>query len=284
MSPTVAVVTDSTAYLPAELCRVRGIGVVPVSVVLGGQVHDETDVSAQDVAKALREWKPVTTSRPSPQRFADCYSALAEEGHDAIVSVHLSSELSATVESAWLAAGHCSVPVEVVDSQTIGMALGYAVLTAAEAAAGGADVKEVVAAAQRRLDASSLLFYVDTLEYLRRGGRIGTAAALVGSALSIKPLLHMVDGRVEPLEKVRTTGKALLRLAELASERARDAEVEEVDVAVHHLDNEERATALADSLRSKISNAREVRLVDIGAVVGAHVGPGTIAVVVAPVV
>ena len=198
--------------------------------------------------------------------------------------MHLSSELSATVESAWLAAGHCSVPVEVVDSQTIGMALGYAVLTAAEAAAGGADVKEVVAAAQRRLDASSLLFYVDTLEYLRRGGRIGTAAALVGSALSIKPLLHMVDGRVEPLEKVRTTGKALLRLAELASERARDADVEEVDVAVHHLDNEERATALADSLRSKISNAREVRLVDIGAVVGAHVGPGTIAVVVAPVV
>jgi DegV family protein with EDD domain len=282
MPATVAVVTDSTAYLPPELLTEHGILVVPVSVVLGGQVHDETDVSAHDVAQALREWRPVTTSRPSPQRFADAYAELAGAGHEAIVSLHLSAELSATVESAWLAAGSSPVPVEVVDSRTIGMALGYAVVAASQAAATGADVKEVVAAAQRRLDATSLLFYVDTLEYLRRGGRIGTAAALVGSALSVKPLLHMVEGRVEPLEKVRTTGRALLRLADLAAQQASLAEAAPVDIAVHHLDNVDRAGALADSLRSRIDNAREVRLVDIGAVVGAHVGPGTIAVVVAP--
>jgi DegV family protein with EDD domain len=282
MPGRVAVVTDSTAYLPPDLVRENDITVVPVSVVIGGQVNDETDVSTSDVAAALRRWTPVTTSRPSPQRFAEVYQSLADGDCAGVVSLHLSADLSATVESAWLAAAEAPVPVEVVDSRTIGMAQGFAALTAAEAARQGADLQEVVARAKRRLDVTSILFYVDTLEYLRRGGRIGKAAALVGSALSVKPLLHVVDGRVEPLEKVRTTSRALARITEIAAQRAAAAETPDVDLAVHHLDNRERAAAVASSLRERIPGDDDVRLVEIGAVVGAHVGPGTIAVVVAP--
>jgi DegV family protein with EDD domain len=282
MPGRVAVVTDSTAYLPPDLVRENAITVVPVSVVIGGQVNDETDVSTSDVAAALRRWTPVTTSRPSPQRFAEVYQSLADGDCAGVVSLHLSADLSATVESAWLAAAEAPVPVEVVDSRTIGMAQGFAALTAAEAARQGADLQEVVARAKRRLDVTSILFYVDTLEYLRRGGRIGKAAALVGSALSVKPLLHVVDGRVEPLEKVRTTSRALARITEIAAQRAAAAETPDVDLAVHHLDNRERAAAVASSLRERIPGDDDVRLVEIGAVVGAHVGPGTIAVVVAP--
>ena len=282
MAGHVAVVIDSTAYLPPELLASHRITVVPVSVVIGGQVHDETDVSTDDVATALREWTPVTTSRPSPQRFAAAYRALAAHGCTGVVSMHLSAELSATVESAWLAAAECGIEVEVVDTRTIGMALGFAAVTAAEEAEQGSALDKVVARAHQRLDATTILFYVDTLEYLRRGGRIGKAAALVGSALSVKPLLHVVDGRVEPLEKVRTTSRALARLADLAADHAAACGSGEVDIAVHHLDNAARAEELAAALRDRVPNAASVLLVEIGAVVGAHVGPGTIAVVVAP--
>lgn len=282
MPGKVAVVTDSTAYLPEQLLHQYAISVVPVSVVIGGSVRDETHVKPDDIAAALREWTPVTTSRPAPQRFADTYQALADSGHDAIVSLHLSSELSATGESAAIAAANAPVPVTVVDSRTIGMALGYAVITAAQVAASGADAESVATAAQRRLDETTILFYVDTLEYLRRGGRIGKAGALVGSALSVKPLLHVVDGRVETLEKVRTKARALARLQDIAVEAAASSEASEVDVAVHHLSNEDAAHELADSLQERIPNAQEVMLLEIGAVVGAHVGPGTIAAVVAP--
>jgi len=282
MPGKVAVVTDSTAYLPEQLLRKYAISVVPVSVVIGGSVRDETDVTADDIAAALSNWTPVTTSRPAPQRFADTYQALAESGHDAIVSLHLSGELSATGESAAIAAANAPVPVTVIDSRTIGMALGYAVITAAQVADSGADVRSVAAAAQRRLDATTILFYVDTLEYLRRGGRIGKAGALVGSALSVKPLLHVADGRVETLEKVRTRTRALARLQDTAVEAAAASGARQVDLAVHHLSNPDAAQDLAASLQERIPSSREVLLLEIGAVAGAHVGPGTIAVVVAP--
>lgn len=275
----VAVVADSTAYLPDDLVAAHGIEVVPVSVVIDGDAHEETDVAPGDVARALRSWTPVTTSRPSPSAFAAAYQRLAAAGCSGIVSLHLSSGLSATVESAQLAARDCAVPVEVVDSRSIGMAVGFAAVTSAERAAAGASLTEVTNAARARLEASTVLFYVDTLEYLRRGGRIGKAAALVGSALSVKPLLQVVDGRVEPRDKVRTANRALGRLADLAIEIAGDASV---DIAVHQLDSEQRAADLAQTLRSRLPALRKVVLVPIGAVVGAHVGPGTIAVVVAP--
>jgi len=153
------------------------------------------------------------------------------------------------------------------------------VLAAARAAASGATVDEVAEAARARAESSTAVFYVDTLEHLRRGGRIGAASALLGSALAVKPLLHLVDGQIQPLEKVRTSARAISRLEELAVERARDAPV---DVAVHHLANGDRADALAERLRGRLPGIDEMVVSEVGAVVGAHVGPGMLAVVVSP--
>lgn len=276
----VAVVTDSTSYLPAQLVRECDIEVVPLQVVIGGTAYDEGgETSSATVAQALRSWTPVTTSRPGPAAFADAYERAAERGCDGVVSVHLSSKMSGTVESAELAAKESPVRVEVVDSRSLGMGLGFAVLAAARAAMDGGTVDDVAGVARTRAAATAAIFYVDTLEHLRRGGRIGPAAALLGSALAVKPLLHLVDGHIEPLEKVRTSSRAIARLEELAVEKAGSAAV---DVAVHHLANPDRAESLAQRLLTRIRGLQDMHVSEVGAVVGAHVGPGMLAVVVAP--
>jgi DegV family protein with EDD domain len=276
---TIAVVTDSTSYLPPGLVDEAALRVVPVQVVIGSQAYDEgVDITPTEVAAALREWQIVTTSRPSPERFAEVYAQAAAGGATGIVSVHLSSDMSGTYESAVLAARRAELPTRVVDSRSVGMALGFAVMDAVAAAAAGGDLDVVATAAADRARRTSSLFYVDTLDYLRRGGRIGAAQALLGQALAVKPILTVTDGRVTPLEKVRTATKALARLHDLAVERA-DGRV--VDLAVHHLDAAERAEALADRLAAALPGSRLV-VSEVGAVVGAHVGPGMIAVVVAP--
>jgi len=276
----VAVVTDSTSYLPPELAAEHGIEVVPLQVVIGGTAYDEGGGASSDtVAAALRSWTPVTTSRPGPAAFAQAYERAAARGCDGVVSVHLSSQMSGTVDSAQLAAKESPLRAEVVDSGSLGMGLGFAVLAAARAAAAGASVEDVAQTASDRAQASAVIFYVDTLEHLRRGGRIGPAAALLGSALSVKPLLHLVEGHIEPLEKVRTSSRAIARLEELAAQRAGTGEV---DVAVHHLANPDRASALAERLRGRLPGLVDLHVSEVGAVVGAHVGPGMLAVVVAP--
>lgn len=277
---SVAVVTDSTSYLPAGLVAEHGIDVVPLQVVIGGTAYDEGGETTSDtVAEALRSWTPVTTSRPGPAAFAQAYSLAADRGCSGVVSVHLSSRMSGTVESAQLAAKEAAVRVEVVDSRSLGMGLGYAVLAAARAAAGDGTVDHVAEVARRCAESSAVVFYVDTLEHLRRGGRIGPAAALLGSALAVKPLLHLVDGQIEPLEKVRTSSRAIARLEEVAARRAGHRAV---DVAVHHLSNPDRAASLAERLRARLDGVRDLHVSEVGAVVGAHVGPGMLAVVVAP--
>jgi DegV family protein with EDD domain len=196
-----------------------------------------------------------------------------------VVSVHLSAQMSGTVESARLAAKESPVPVEVVDSESLGMGLGYAVLSASSVAAAGGTIDEVAEAARKRAAASHAVFYVDTLEHLRRGGRIGAAAALLGSALAMKPLLQMVDGHIEALEKVRTSAKAIARLEEVAVGLAGSGPV---DLAVHHLASPDRAARLAARLRERVPGLGDLHVSEVGAVVGAHVGPGMLAVVVAP--
>ncbi|WP_347351881.1 DegV family protein [Intrasporangium sp.] len=278
----VRIVTDSTAYLPPDLAREHAVTVVPLHVVVGGQEHVEgVGITAQEVAKALREHTVVTTSRPAPEVFLDTYRRLADEGATSIVSVHLSGQMSGTVESARLAAADAPVPVEVLDSGTIGMAMGYAALAGARAAAAGAGPGEVRTAIEARLGPSRILFYVHTLEHLRRGGRIGAASALLGSALAIKPILTVRDGRIVPVEKVRTAARAIARIEALVVEQVR-AGGTAVDLAVHHLDAAERAEELAAHLRERVPEAREVRVLELGAVVGAHVGPSTLAIAVSP--
>lgn len=280
----VALVTDSTASLSAETAAEHEITVVPLQVVIGARSYDESGgadaVTPQMLADALKEWVPVSTSRPNPEAILETYEKLAAGGADEIVSVHISAELSGTFESAQLAARRSPVPVTLVDSRQVGMGTGYAVLAAAEAIAGGADAATAAKAARTRAASTTSLFYVDTLEYLRRGGRMGAAAALLGSALAVKPILRVDDGRIGPLERVRTSAKALSRLEELAVEAAGDAEV---DVAVAHLASPERATQLAERLAARLEtglDGREVSLGEIGAVLGAHVGPGMVAVAV----
>ncbi|CAN5263501.1 DegV family protein [soil metagenome] len=281
---SIVVVTDSTASLPAELAAERGIAVLPLQVVIGADSFDEGSPHAtpERVAEALRDYRPVSTSRPSPAAFGALYDRLARAGAKQILSVHISGDMSGTFESAQLAARVADVRVVCVDSRQVGVATGYAALAAADAVGQGASVEQAADAAKARADATFSFFYVDTLEYLRRGGRIGAAAALRGGALAVKPILSIEDGVVSSLEKVRTSGKALARLAELAVEAAGSGPV---DVSVAHLANPERAASLTETLTTKLADqlgGREVWCAEVGAVLGAHVGPGTIAVCVSP--
>lgn len=281
MTSIVAVVTDSTAYLPPGMAEQHGIGVVALHVVLGRRTGAEgRQVSPGDVADALRERRvEVSTSRPTPAEFAGAYRA---SGCSQVVSVHLSAALSGTVDAARLGARDVAaegIEVRVVDARTIAMGLGFAVLAAARSARAGAGLDEVEAVARRTAAATSLLFYVDTLEHLRKGGRIGAARALVGTALAVKPLLHVVDGAIAPLERVRTASRALARMEDRAVEAAGDGPV---DIAVHHLGAPERAAALADRLRARLPGLVALHVCEVGAVVGAHAGPGLLGVVVSP--
>ncbi|GAA3124546.1 DegV family protein [Streptosporangium carneum] len=280
MSPSVAVVTDSTAYLPREETSRLGITVVPLQVVVGGRALDDVvQVDSARMNDALREWAPVTTSRPAPQRFADAYDEAAARGAVAVVSIHLSGDMSGTVEAARAGAEDSLIPVEVIDSRSIAMGLGFPVIAAAEAAARGATPAAVADAARRCLASTSSFFYVDTLEYLRRGGRIGAAATLLGSALMVKPLLHIAEGAIVPLEKVRTAARAIARLEDLAVQAAGTGPVR---VAVQHLATRSRAEALAVRLPTRIPALSKVMVVEVGAVIGAHTGPGMLGLTVSP--
>ncbi|MDH6623332.1 DegV family protein with EDD domain [Streptomyces sp. LBL] len=280
MSRHVAIVTDSTAYLPQWTMERHGITAVPLIVVLGDQALEEgTEISTRSLAQALQKRRPVTTSRPSLQVFAETYRQAAESGATGIVSLHLSAELSGTHDAAVVAAREAPVPVRVVDTGMVAMALGFCALAAAEAAETGGTVDEAVTAAEKRAAGTSAYFYVDTLDFLRRGGRIGAAQALFGSALAVKPLLQLRGGRIEPLEKVRTASKAIARLEEIVADRAGSAQV---DIAVHHLAAPDRASALADRLRGRVPGLADLHVSEVGAVIGAHTGPGLLGVVVSP--
>lgn len=279
MGGRVVVVTDSTAYLPDGLADELSVRVVPLQVVLGGRSGAEgSEVTPAQVAAALAAWVPVSTSRPTPAEFATVYREALEGGADGVVSLHLSRELSGTWDSARLAAAEVGAgSIRVVDSRSAAMGLGFAVLAAAEAAAKGGSREDVYAAAVGTAERTTTLFYVDTLEHLRRGGRIGAAQALLGTALSVKPILHVREGRIVPLEKVRTVSKGIARLEALAVAAAGDGPA---DVAVHHLAAAERAALLAERLRSRLPQVRQFYASEVGAVVGAHVGPGVLGVVV----
>src|SRR3954471_2186192 len=266
----VVVVTDSTASLSPELADKRGIVVVPLQVVIGAEVHDEGSDGATPamVAAALKDFRPVSTSRPTPAALLEVYEECARRGASEIVSVHLSADMSGTFESAQLAARDAPVPVVPVDSRQVGVATGYAALSAADVVDAGGTAAEAAEGARRRAARSHSLFYVDTLEYLRRGGRIGAAAALLGGALAVKPLLAISEGRVASLERVRTSGRALARLEELAVQAAGS---EPVDVTVAHLASPDRAGQLKEKLAARLADNlgdREVGCAELGAVLG----------------
>lgn len=279
---SVAVVTDSTGYLPAGLARAHGIEVVPLRVTLGERAgRDALDVRPAEITAALAD--PATsvgTSRPAPTEFASRYRVLLALGAEEVVSVHLSRELSGTWEAARIAAEEVAPGrVRVVDSRSAAMGLGFAALAAAKAAAAGLTGENVEAAAAEVAARSRVFFCVDTLDHLRRGGRVAATAAWIGTVLAVKPLLHVVDGRIVPLEKVRTAARAAARMVELA---VRAAGSGQVDLAVHHLGAAERAGELARRLSERLPDARPCLVSEVGAVLGAHAGPGLLGVVVVP--
>jgi DegV family protein with EDD domain len=274
---SVAIVTDSTAYLP-EGADALGLHVVPLRVQLGGRTAvDGVDVTPDEVVQALREKVRVSTSRPAPAEFAAAYRSALAAGADHVVSIHLAAALSGTWESAVLASQDFGYGVvRVVDSRSTAMGLGFAVRAAAEAARSGASAAEVQGVATEVIDRTQTLFYVDTLEYLRRGGRIGAAASLLATSLSVKPLLQMVEGQIVGLEKVRTSSKAIARLVALTVEAAGSSPV---DVGVHHLAAAARAESVADQLRAGLPGLHDLHVAELGPVLGAHLGPGVIGTV-----
>ncbi|MEJ3749655.1 DegV family protein [Actinomycetes bacterium KLBMP 9797] len=275
----VAVVTDSTAYLPAALIEALGITVVPLTVVVNGiDGREGIDATPAEIARALGERRfTITTSRPAPEQLAAAYRRLLDAGAAGVVAVHLSAELSGTVEAATLAASSLPGQVAVVDARSTGMGLGFPALAAAQVAARDGDLDRVRQAACDAIDRTDTLFYVDTLEFLRRGGRIGAASALVGTALSVKPILRVVDGAIVVRDRVRTASRGVARLLDLASEAAGESDV---DVAVHHFGAAARAEQLIEALSDRLGERlRDQHVTEVGAVIAAHVGPGLLGVV-----
>jgi len=279
----VAVVTDSTSSLDPAQAASADITIIPLQVVIDDISRPESEVLPRDVAGALRAGRQVSTSRPTPEVIGNTYAELARAGYDAIVSVHLSSKISGTYGAARVAAASVDIPVIVVDSMSLAMAVGFAALTGAGLARSGAAPQEVVASVRRRTAAATTYFYVDSLEYLRRGGRIGPAAAMLGSALAVKPLLTVANGEIRPCERVRTESKALSRLEELSLDALTQAGQSNgaVDVAVHHLDNPDGARRLVNRLSGQVPSGN-ILVSEVSAVLGVHVGPGTLGIVVSP--
>ncbi|WP_424188828.1 DegV family protein [Actinokineospora sp. G85] len=275
----VAVITDSTASLPPETARQWGIRVVPLRIRLGDRLADEVSVPPSTVVEAMRADRGVATEPPDPAAFYWTYRAAFDDGADAVVSIHISARQSQTVEHARQAAARLRAPVHVLDSRFMGMALGYAVTGAARVAGAGGDPHRVVEAVRRRLTGSATFVHVQTLDHLHRGGRIGAAAHLVGSALAIKPLLTMRDGQIAPLDRAFGSGRALRKLVDTTAAAAGDRPV---DIAVEHVGARAEAESVMGDLRSRIPHVREHLVTEASSAIAVHTGPGTLSVTVSP--
>jgi DegV family protein with EDD domain len=270
----VAIVTDSTADLPPELAALRAITVVPLTLNFDGKsLLDGVDIRPDEFYRRLHSVTThPTTSQPSPGQFADVYKSLLAD-HDAVVSIHISQKLSGTFESARQAAALTDPKrVRVIDSELVSMSLGLITLAASSLASSGSNAEAIEAKVLDMRSCVQTYFSVATLEFLRRGGRIGRASALVGSVLQVKPVLCIRDGLVTPLERVRTFERALNRVIELAREVDRG---HGVCVIVGHADAEADAQRIARELESI---AETLMIQPLGPVVGAHAGPGVVGV------
>lgn len=278
----VAVVTDSTASLPAVLAAEHQVRVVPLQVGIDGETfHEGVDLDASGLVDALDRRAAVTTSQPSVGAFGEAYRAAASAGARRIVSVHLSGELSGTVHTAALAARSSPVPVDVVDSRTVATGLGFAVLAAARVAAAGGDASEVSQAAMRVATSSRALFVVDSLDHLRRGGRLSATAAALGTALGLRPVLGLRDGHIEVVQKVRSRRAGADRLVSTAVDAAASAAATgtTVELAMHYLGDDSVVRRCVEEITGR--TGLSVLVTPVSAVLGAHVGPGLLALVVA---
>ena len=274
-SQKIVVVTDSSAYIPEEALGGLSIPVIPLWVIWGEEhLRDGVDIDPPTFYRRLRTDKTFpTTSQPSAGEFEDFFRQTGR-GMDAVVGVLLTSKLSGTVANAQAAVARMSdLTIRVVDSLSTSMGLGFIVLAAARAAAVGQSLDGVVAAAEEMRDRVHLLFTVDTLEYLHRGGRVGGAKWLVGTALNIKPLLHLTDGTIEPLAQVRTKRKAVAQMLKVADERLGGKPMAEV--AVIDAGTPREGDALANQVKERFGVSPVYRTM-VSPAIGTHAGPGTV--------
>jgi DegV family protein with EDD domain len=271
----VKIVVDSGADLPDQLVKELGITVVPIYVRFGEEVYrDRVSISEDEFYERLTH-DPVhpSTTQPGPQDFLEVYQKLASEA-DGIVSIHISGKLSGTVNSALMAKdmleGGC--PVEVVDSETLSMSLGLIAIAAAQMAKAGESMDKIVEAAKQAIPKTYLFFFLDTLEYLKRGGRIGKVKALLGSVLSVKPMLTMKDGELVPAGQARTRAKGMDKLFDYVK-NAGDIH----DLAVVYNTTPDEAQALVERLGS-VFDKEKIKISRVGPGLGVHGGPGAMIV------
>jgi len=274
----VAVVTDSTAYLPQTIINQYHITVAPLRVIWGDQIYrDGVDIQPAVFYERLSSARVIpTTSQVTPAAMLDAFHPLLEQGYD-VLGIFISSKISGTVQSAMQARDMldgAGKRVTIVDSLSTTMALGWPVLTAARAAQARENLNECQKVAESTCKNSGVLFVVETLEFLRRGGRIGGAQALLGTVLNIKPVLEMRDGRIEAVEKVRTKQKAIQHVVDLVAERVSSGT--SVRVAVTHANSEADASSMLSAAQEAM-NPVEAMLCPLSPVIGAHAGPGTVA-------
>ena len=269
----VAVVTDNSAGIPLDLAVELGIEVVPVDVIVGGETLPLGE--SMDIAQLMLEGKKVTTSRPTPEAFDQVFQALAVRGYDQILVTTLSAKLSGTFDSAVIASKDSSIPVNVLDSGSVGLGLGFPVLNAARAAKSGAELAEVLEVLESGIKSSQVFFYVNTLEYLKRGGRVSPTSALLGTALAVKPIMTILDGEIVLKEKVRTQARALTELVHLAVEHAKS--LESAHVGLQYFGDRTLVDQCALMVAEQFPSVG-LLITEVSPVVGVHAGPGLVGI------
>jgi len=274
----VAIVTDSTSNIPEELGASYGITQIPLQLIWGGETYrDGIDIAPLEFYTRLKNAKVMpSSSQPSPAAFQRVYQDLLDQGYD-IVSIHISSKLSGTMDSAIQAKQTInSDRIAIVDTLSASMATGFCALVTARAAADGATFEECHKLAEKAVSHTGVLFVVSTLEFLHRGGRIGGAAAFLGTALSLKPILTVHDGRIEPQEKVRTMRKAMDRVVEILEERVGNKSPLRIGVLHANAPLEAEELLQKATERFPASVVKESMVIPVSPVIGTHTGPGTV--------
>ena len=277
----IALVTDSSAYIPKVLVGDYPIHIAPLQVIWNGEVfRDGVDIKPNEFYARLENSKTMpTTSQPSPADFIEIYKSLLDQGYE-ILSVHISSKLSGTHDSAIQAkkALSNSDKIELVDSLSASMAMGFPILAAAKAASRGASLSDCKLIVEKALENTGVLFAVNTLEFLHRGGRIGSAAAFLGTALNMKPILELREGKIEAVQRVRSMKKAIDRLVELALEKFKDQDT--IRYAILHANAPEEANNLLERIRKELDvhKVHEAVCTEVSPAIGTHTGPATIGV------
>ena len=274
----VAVVTDSTAYIPKDLREKLHIHMVPLSVVFGEKSYrEELDITTEEFYKKVKESNVLpTTSQPSVGMFMETFEKLREEGYEAAISIHLSSKFSGTYQAA-TSAGEMveGLDVYTLDSKLSAMPQGLIAIHAAELAAEQMDVEAIMERLEAMKNSVRAYFMVDDLSHLQRGGRLSGAQAVVGSLLKVKPILHIVDGQIVPFEKIRTRKKAIHRIMSMLEEDAASGKVKRA--VFIHANDEDAAIELRDTFSNKYPSIETV-VSYFGPVIGTHLGEGALGV------